>query len=385
MLVKGLLYCSFLTGLLFLSCNNPKASRSPGFEQPVEDSGIKYAKRFSIVNTGEIALVYLFGHRKNHDTTAAYVLSKDTVGLRQRYKNYEIIKRPCQKIAALSSIYAAMFCELGESERVAAIDNIDYINNEEIIRKFERGQLKELAKTPVLDLEQAVTLGPDIIFTFGMGDGLQDVDRKLKLSGLPVAVSVDHLEESPLARAEWIKFFAAFVDRKKEADSIFKQVEENYLKILKLSTATRTKPSVFSETKFGDVWYMPGGKSYVARILRDAGAHYLWADNNDVGSLPLSFEQVYAKAKEADYWINLPLVKSKKELISYETRYGEFKAYKSGMLFNNTKHSNSKGYSIYWETGMIHPERILSDLSQIFHPELKSQINKDLYYYQPLK
>lgn len=384
MLVKSYTYLSFLALTVFLSCSDPKPSRSLEFERPMKDSGIKYAKRFSVVYNGNITLVYLFGHRNNYDTTAAYALAKDTLGMGNLYKNYVIIKKPCQKIAALSSIYGAMLCELGEGKSIVAIDNIDYVNNEEIIKKFEQGHLKELAKTPDLDLEQAVALGPDIIFTFGMGDGYQDVDRKLKLSKLPVAVSVDHLEESPLARAEWIKFFAVFVDKRMVADSIFKGVEESYLNTKKLTAAMATRPSVFSETKFGDVWYMPGGKSYMARILEDAGSNYLWSDNGDVGSLPLSFEQVYAKAREADYWINLPLVKSKKELISYESRYAEFKAFKTGMLFNNTKHSNSKGYSIYWETGMIHPERILSDLAQIFHPELKEQLKSDLYYYQTL-
>lgn len=70
-------------------------------------------------------------------------------------------------------------------------------------------------------------------------------------------------------------------------------------------------------------------KSYVAQLLNDAAANYLWKDNDQFGSLPLSFEQVYAKAKDADYWINLSVLKHKKDLLGYESRYAEFKAFKT--------------------------------------------------------
>src|SRR5690606_5534333 len=104
------------------------------------------------------------------------------------------------------------------------------------------------------------------------------------------------------------------------------------------------KPSVFSEIKYGDVWYLPGGKSFMAQLLNDASADYIWKSDSSAGSLPLSFEQVYSKAKDADFWLNLPLIKTKKELLSYENRYSEFKAFKDGKLYNNTKTTNDKGY-----------------------------------------
>jgi iron complex transport system substrate-binding protein len=94
---------------------------------------------------------------------------------------------------------------------------------------------------------------------------------------------------------------------------------------------------------------------------------------------------VFARARDADFWINLSTLKTKKELLGFESRYAEFKAYTTGNLYNNTKATNSFGYSNYWETGMIYPNKILSDLIQIFHPELKEQIKDDFYYYEQLK
>lgn len=383
MQLKHLFYFGFLFAGL-ISCKDPQPSGAHSASVNKETS-IKYARRFAIRKEDNFTFVYLFGDRNNYDTTATFIIYPDSVDPSKLPASGVLIKSPCKKIAALSSIYATLFCELGAENSLAAIDNMDYVNNSVILQKFSEGKLKELAKGPQVDLEQTVVLNPDILFTFGMGEGEKDKDKKLTQTGIPVAISVDHLEESPLARAEWIKFFAVFVNKEKKADSIFAEVEKNYLELKALAEKTSGRPTVFNEIKYSDSWYMPGGKSYVAQLLNDAAANYLWRDDTKAGSLPLSFEQVFAKAKDADFWINLSTLKTKKELLGFETRYAEFKAYKTGNLYNNTKVTNSKGYSIYWETGMIHPDRILSDMIQIFHPELRSQIKQDFYYYEQLR
>ncbi|HOZ86182.1 MAG TPA: ABC transporter substrate-binding protein [Bacteroidia bacterium] len=353
--------------------------------QSIPDTSIRYAKRFLLSYSDELTIIYLRGNRNSNDTTAVFALYKDSAALRGLSGITYAVKVPCKKIAALSSIYATMFCELGMVQNISAIDNIDYVNNHEIISKFKAGGLKELARAPQVDIEQTVALQPDIIFTFGMGDWQKDLDKKLEQTKIPVAISVDHLEESPLARAEWIKFFAAFVDKKQLADSIFGAMEKNYIELKAIAAQTIYRPTVFNEIKFGDSWYMPGGRSFMAQLLNDAGADYLWKDDTKAGSLPLSFEQVYAKAKNADYWINLSTLRTKKELLGFEPRYSEFSAFKKGNLYNNTKITNSFGYSIYWETGMIYPNRILNDFILIFHPELSQKLKSDFFYYEKLK
>jgi len=378
---KGILL--FITVLVFGCVRQPQTrdSVSPHLKT---DTTIRYAKRFAISSNDDLTLIYIFGNHNNRDTTALFAICKDTTGIRKNKHITYVLKTPCKKIAALSSIYATMFCELGSGNSLAAIDNIDYVNNPEVISLFNRGELKELARMPQVDIEQTVALKPDMIFTFGMGDWSRDLDRKLVQTGIPVAVSVDHLEETPLARAEWIKFFACFVDKRKQADSIFAGVEKQYFALRELAQHSNGRPTVFNEIKYSDAWYMPGGKSFMAQLLNDAGADYLWKHDDKAGSLPLSFEQVYSRAKDADYWINLSTLKTKKELLGYEPRYAEFNAFKKGHLYNNNKVANNFGYSSYWETGMIHPDRILSDLILIFHPELRQQVGSDFYYYRRL-
>ena len=385
MQLKSVFYHSVVSCVLLFSCGNPRTAKKQATSLEQRTSPVKYAKRFAIVNRANYTLVYLFGNKANFDTTTTFVIYTDSSNVNDLPENGIHIKSPCKKVAALSSIYATLFYELGAIDQLAAIDNIDYINNPTILAKHASGHLKELSKGPELNLEQTIALNPDILFTFGMGDPYKDVDEKLLRTKIPVAVSLDHLEELPLARAEWIKFYAAFAGRKAMGDSIFNVVEKNYQALKLLAERSAKKPLVFSEIKYGDVWYMPGGKSFMARLIADANGKYLWDQNKNTGSLPLSFEQVYAAAKDADFWINLSVIKTKNELLSSEPRYAEFQAYKTGQLFNNNKVTNALGYSTYWETGMIHPDRILSDLIGILHPSLNSQIKNDLYYYQQIK
>ena len=121
----------------------------------------------------------------------------------------------------------------------------------------------------------------------------------------------------------------------------------------------------------------------MAHLINDAGGHYFWKDDHKTGSTPLSFETVYAKAKDCDVWINLYNINTKKELLSYDERYSFFKDYKKNCLYNNNKNQNANGYSNYWETGITSPEEVLADLIYIFNPSLLQ--NHTFNYYKKIE
>lgn len=349
--------------------------------RPVGD--LKFAKRFSISENASLKMICLFGNKDPKDTSAIYYLIKDsTLKLSGSNKRF-ILNGKCDRIASLSSVYSTMLTELGETEKIVAVENLDYYNNPSLLEKNRRSALVELSKGPEIDLEKTILLKPDIVFTFGMSGSVPD--SKLTNAGIPMVIAVDHLEEHPLARAEWIKFFAAFTDKMDRADSIFNETEKNYDKLRSMTKGVDFRPTVLTEIKTGELWYVPGGKSFVSTFVKDAGGKYLWDDVQQSGSLALGLEEIFVKAKEADFWLNQALVNSKKEMIEQEPRYADFKAFKIGQLYNNTLHTNEKGYSNYWETGITHPDQILSDLIQILHPELNVSENKLFYFYQKLK
>lgn len=348
-----------------------------------KDTTIKYARRFLIDHGKGFKVIHILANRETSDTSATFILY-DSIMPHLHYKNSYFIKTPCTRIIALSSIYANMISEVGGLKNIIAIENVDYYNNSGITKAVEAGKIAQVQRNPEVDKEAVLKLKPDIIFAFGMGGSSGDFDTKIVESGIPVVISLDHLERSPLARAEWIKFFAAFVNKEEEANIIFSEVEKDYLILKELAKNYKDRPNVLTELKFGDVWYVPGGKSYMAQLINDANANYFWNQDTATGSLQLSFEAVYKKAQTADYWLNVSLCNTKAQIVAQDKRYADFEAYKKNGIYNNNLFSNKLNYSTYWETGMIYPNRILSDMIQMFHKQAKDSLGRKFYYYKQL-
>ena len=367
-----------LSVTIFYSCSPDAETKKVNSFHTVS---LSYAKRFTVKICSDYNVLELHGNKNNSDVTATFVLYKNQ---KPNYsKDAYYIKTPVTRVASMSSIYTTMIAQLNCADKIVAIDNVDYYNNSLIQEQAKKGSIIELSKGPQLDIEKTIALNPDLFLTFGMGSPKDDVDKKLVQSTIPIAVSIDHLEETPLARAEWIKFYAYFFNKETLADSLFKITEQKYNELKNIALQTTKKPSVLTEIKYGDAWYIPAGKSFIAHLIEDAGGDYFWKEDTKTGSSAQSFETVYAKAKDCDVWINLYNLNSKKELLSYDERYGLFKACQNNRLYNNNKTQNSLGYSNYWETGITHPEDVLADLIAIFSPTLMP--NHEFKYYKKLE
>lgn len=106
----------------------------------------------------------------------------------------------------------------------------------------------------------------------------------------------------------------------------------------------------------------------MARFFADAGADYFWKDVPQTGSLSLSFEAVFDKAQQADFWLvkynrdrDMTLDDLKKDYAAN----ANFKAFKD----KNVWGSNSAKVPFYEEVP-LHPDYLLRDFILIFHPDL---------------
>lgn len=365
------------------SCGPLQNTEQKEFIQLEPDTTIKYAQRFSIMRSKGLQVIFLKANAKSSDTTDTFILY-DSVKPQLFYKNMHFIKTPCTRMIPLSSIYANMITEVGGFANIVAIENVDYYNNSDIVKAVAENKIKQVQRDPDIDRELILKLRPDVIFAFGMNQTSNDFDAKIVEAGIPVVMSLDHLERSPLARAEWIKFFAAFVNRSQEANIIFAGVEQDYKLLSEMAKHFKDRPGVLTELKFGDIWYVPGGKSYMAQLINDANGNYFWKEDTATGSLQLSFEAVYKKARTADLWLNVSLCTKKEQVLAQDKRYGDFDAYKKDGIYNNNLNCNKLNYSTYWETGMIYPNRILSDMIQMFHKDAAAALNRPFYYYRKL-
>lgn len=367
-----------LAVILLASCAGPK--KQIAFELGIEQK-TSYANYFKIYSHGEgcwLLINYLNPEKTDSLIYVIHYGPKPDIGCPAYY-----VQAPVKKVGCLASVFTGFMKRLGEMERIGAVDNIDFISDSMLLQHYAAGNIKELAKNGPLNFEQAISSKMDVLFINPGGDKLRDMDKRLLKTGITPVVCADYYENHPLGRAEWIRVLALFFGEEREADSLFGDTEQKYLALKKMTDTCKYKPTVFSELKTNDTWYVAGGQSSLARLLADAGADYLWKDNGKTSATALNMEQVMQKALGADYWINLHLTNSKAEVLKLDERYSEFKAFKEDRLFNNNALTNPKGGNAYWEYGLCNPNEILADLVSIFHPNL--QPARELKYYKQLK
>lgn len=190
------------------------------------------------------------------------------------------------------------------------------------------------------------------------------------------------LKKTPLARAEWIKCIALFFGVYSQASEVFNSIVENYNNLKNAAAESKSSFSVLPNMVYGDSWAVPGSRSFAAELFKDANIIYPWSSSNSEGSLFLDFEAVLAKASDADIWlVNSMNISSVSDIIKADSRYKYFTAVKNGRVYNNTGNKGKYG-NPYWEEGILYPDRILSDLIKIFHPETEN--SNPFYFYKRL-
>lgn len=280
----------------------------------------------------------------------------------------QVIEVPVQSIVAMSTTQLPHLNELGMLDRLVGVDSFQYINTPAVVELVEAGKLIEIGSGSEVNVELVIDLEPDLVMTYGVGNPEFDSHPKLLEAGLSVALNSEYMELSPLGRAEWIKFTGAFFNQEAAASEAYADLAGRYEAMAAMVRDVSERPTVFTGAPFRGTWFMPGGNSYVARYLADAGANYLWAEDESTGSQQLSFEEVFERAQGADFWLNTSSWQSLADGLAADERFALFAAFENGSVFNNNARLNANGGNDYWETGVTNPDLVLADLIRIFHP-----------------
>lgn len=361
----------FLTcfAVIVISSCTSSSKESIGAEEPRGSTiPVKYAKGFELTQFEGYQLLTVKQSYKGNQETFNYYLTKDSANVSTNYDG-KIIPVPIRSIAALSATYIPFIRLLDELPSIVAVSGKNTIYDSTVYTSVIDGSIKDLGE-PELNVEQAILLDPDVIMGFAIdAKGLNRL-KELERFGQDVIINSEYMESTPLAKAEWIKVFGALYDKNEYASSLFMEIETDYLRLRDIAQNTTIKPTVFTALPWKGTWYVPGGNSFQAALLNDAGANYLWSSNQESVSLPLDFESVIAKAINADYWLNVSTCRSLEDMLVIDKRFALFRAYQNKHVYNNTLTMTSYYGNDYWETGAARPDLILSDLIQIFHPDL---------------
>jgi iron complex transport system substrate-binding protein len=388
-----LLFLFFIIPVLIIACQTPKINRELAATNPSciqqydptrdyfpDKVKITRAKGFNVEYHNHYKVITINNPWKGANTNFKYTLVQCGTPT-PNIPDSQVITVPVNSVISLSTTHLPHLAKLGVVDKLVAVSDTKTVNTSEVVEKIKSGKVANVGSNASVNVEQILELNPDLITTYGTGNAESDSYPKLLEAGLKVAINAEYMEDSPLGRSEWLKFTALFFNKEKEAEQIFAEVAKRYDEIAARAKALKTRPSVFVGFNFKGTWYMPGGNSYAAKYLEDAGANYLWSNEKSRGSLPLSFEVIIERAANADYWLNMSQKwKSKQEILAEDARYGDFKAVKTDNLYNNNARVNESGGNDYWEGGISNPDIVLSDLIKIFHPEILPQ--HELVFYR---
>lgn len=370
--------------LVLCGCDRP-ASGGPakaGEGNPSRETGkgaakggpepLRYAGVFSISRGVDTTRINVHDPWQGARKDFTYLLvPRDRPAGRAPGGDTQIVAVPLRRAATLTTTNIRHLEDLGVLDALVGVGGGRYICSPAVRQRLADGRIRDVGDDMHLDLEALVATRPELLFTYVVGGSSDGGLAKLAEARLPAAIEGSYMEESPLGRAEWIKFTAAFFGKSAEADSIFAGIDSSYRALAALAAKAARKPVVVAGAPFGGAWWVPGGRSYVARLLADAGATYPWAGDTTRGSLNLDLEAVLAKAGGADVWLNAGDWKDLPEARAQDGRYALFRAFREGNVWSNDRIRCAEGGGRdFFETGASRPDWVLADLIAILHPEL---------------
>jgi iron complex transport system substrate-binding protein len=305
-------------------------------EQGSVPAGNKYATGFAITQTDSGTVVEVF----------------------QPYQRL-CVHEPLRRLGTMSTV------QVGFLYALDAIDCLAAVCNPELIYTPVKGDEIDLGDSMKPSAERVLQADLDALLAvnYGQYDNLEAA-RIEKLGVFTIYIN-EWQENSPLARAEWIRVLGALTGKLHEADSVFYEVETKY----KSLTAQRSNSvsgltaqrSIMSGNNFRGTWYVPSGKNYLAYLFKDAGADYPFYDNERETSIPLTIEETLRYFHDADVWVGAG-GNSLAELAELDEKHTWFKAYQNRRVYNWRKQTKAGGPNNFWERGVVHPEEMLEDV-----------------------
>lgn len=345
----------------FISCNRGGAEDYTPYGG---DTLTCHAQLLTIVEHPKFTIVDIADPWHEAKRLQRYILVNRNNPMPEKYPKGVVVKVPLQSSVIYSSVHADVAVEIGAAQAITGIADAQYHKTPEIVSAMDNGKIIDVGASMSPSVERIVEMSPEAIFASPYQNAGYGVIEKL---GIPIIECADYMEANPLGRAEWIKLFGVLYGKQKVANEIFDNVCDNYNTLVGLTVNIKDRPMVISEMMTNGVWFVPGGRSYMAQLFQDAGADYPWRDDTSNGSLQLTFEAVYDKAHDADYWLiktfgnDLTLDRLKADY----SLHAEMKAFNRGGVY-----SCNTATTTLFEDFPFHPDLLLQEYINIFHPNL---------------
>lgn len=362
-----------------LSCKNSNKNTSVKIENK---SLISYANGFSIENYKGFSILKVKNPWPKATKEYTYILKEKKGIIPDSLQQFTTINIPIKTIVVTSTTHIPSLEMLNVENTLVGFPNLDYISSDKVRALIDAKKVKELGTNQTLNTEVVLDLQPNVIIGYGIDNNNPTLDN-LQKNGLKVLLNGDWNEQTPLGKAEWIKFFGALYGKQKQATEIFNTIAKDYLKTVQIVKNATNKPTILAGDMYQDKWYLPKGTSWGSQLLSQANGNYLWKTTTGTGSLSLSFETVYEKAKNADIWITSGQFETLKAMEDANSHYSQFKAFQTKNVYSFSNKKGKTGGVLYYELAPNRPDIVLKDIVKILHPELL--IGYKPFFFEKLK
>ena len=343
---------------------------------------VRYAKGFSIENHEGFSVLKVTNPWPKATKNYTYILKEKNAIIPDSLKQFTTINVPVKTIIVTSTTHIPSLEMLEEENSLVGFPNLNYISSEKIRTLIDLKKIKEVGNNNLLNTEVIIDMQPEVIVGYGIDNNNPTLEN-LEKNGLKVLLNGDWNEQTPLGKAEWIKFFGVLYGKQNKANEIFIKIEKDYLKTLEIAKKAVSKPTILSGDMYEDKWYLPQGTSWGSQLLSQANGNYLWAKTSGTGSLSLSLETVLEKAKNADFWITSGQFSTLKAMSDANSHYAQFKAFQTKNVYSFTQKKGKTGGILYYELAPNRPDIVLKDIVKILHPELL--IGYEPFFFKKLK
>lgn len=327
---------------------------------------VVYAEGFDIYYHSDYKEAVVYNPWAENTVLARYYLVKNsniltpTDGIK--------ITIPIKSIAITSVTQTGFLEKINALNSVTGVSSPRLFYNKTIAENISAGKITDLGEAFSLNLEKTLQLKPDAVIMSGYNQN-DPYSQRVQNAGVPVIYNNEWMENSLLARAEWIKFVAAFYDKEAFADSVFNVTDKNYNAAKQKAQEVKNKPTIMSGANYRGTWYVPGGKNFIAKLYADAGGSYFYATDSTKGSLPLNFETAVKNFASTDVWLGCHF-NSIDELLKTDAKHALFRPVKLGKVYNFNKKMLSTTANDFWESAVVRPDLLLQDVISVLHPEL---------------
>ena len=402
MKIKNIFFGALVV-LLVVACQGGKTASGEGGDT----LQMKYAELLTIVkhNDGAYTEAIIENPWKKGTTLHKYILVpkgkegdetvarlKDDIrenATLQMGSHCDIVRTPLESNVVFTAPHCQLMYELGCKNAITGVCDKDYINIPDIKErvKLSDGKASTSDTDKVIidcgssmqpDMERIIALKPEglLISPFENSGGYGKLDKL----HIPIIETADYMDTSPLGRAEWMKFYGLLFKSEERSDSLFSSIEKEYLALKAEAAKLPQGLSILTERKMGSVWYVPGGKSTMGILLKDANAKYIFADDTHSGSLAYGPERILSKGTQVDVWAFKYFggkALSKNDLLAEYEGYKVLKAFNSNSIYQVDTSTQP-----YFELTSFHPEILLREFIILAHPKA-TQFGK-LRFYQHL-